>query len=105
MTSQETLVWTSPSQTSADLDTWNLTCVDLPDQTTLRAKFTATRSEQTVYGVDMAIDDVRLNPARCDGRLIKAFITQLFIYGVVVYVLLSHESLNYCPELLPRLLF
>ena len=80
MTSQETVVWTSPMQTDASLDTWNLTCVDLPDQTTLRAKFTATRSEQTIYGVDMAIDDVRLNPARCDGRLIKTVITQPPIY-------------------------
>ncbi|XP_052762576.1 uncharacterized protein LOC128205159 isoform X5 [Mya arenaria] len=47
-------------------DRWLRACVDLPPLAKVRAWFTALRTEQTIYGVDMAIDDVKLNNYKCD---------------------------------------
>ncbi|XP_060565192.1 uncharacterized protein LOC132724366 isoform X3 [Ruditapes philippinarum] len=46
-------------------DEWRPVCVDLPDNAKIRLWFTVIRNETTIYGVDMAIDDVRLNTYTC----------------------------------------
>jgi hypothetical protein len=48
-------------------DEWRPVCVDLPDNAKIRLWFTVIRNETTIYGVDMAIDDVRLNTYTCLG--------------------------------------
>ena len=59
----ETNMWTSDLTL---IDWWQLACVDIPVQTSLRAIFQVTRSaNETSYGADMAIDDVKLNPGSC----------------------------------------
>ena len=62
-TGTETVMWTSNLNL---IDWWQLTCVELPDQVSLRAIFKVTRdANETSYGADMAIDDVQLNPGSC----------------------------------------
>ena len=50
-------------------DEWRPICKDLPDNSKIRLWFTVIRNETTIYGVDMAIDDVRLNKYKCSGRI------------------------------------
>lgn len=66
-TSVETVRWSSDLTL---IDAWQRVCVELPDQITLRAIFKATRNETaSLYGVDMAVDDVKLNSGSCAGKL------------------------------------
>ncbi|XP_045181242.2 uncharacterized protein LOC123540352 isoform X3 [Mercenaria mercenaria] len=62
-TQTNTVVW--QARVSDLKDEWRDVCVDLPNYAKLRLWFTVIRNESTIYGVDMAIDDVKLNSDTC----------------------------------------
>lgn len=49
------------------MDKWRRVCYDLPAGRQLRVWFTSIRNETTTYGVDICVDDVRLNSYLCAG--------------------------------------
>ncbi|XP_052249271.1 uncharacterized protein LOC127857034 [Dreissena polymorpha] len=63
-TRKEVLNWTSdPLELH---DAWLRQCINVPDFRSLRLWVTALRTESTIFGVDMAVDDIRLNNYRCE---------------------------------------
>ena len=88
---------------SLNEDTWLPGCLGLPSNRTLRILFTSVHTEESVFGVDVAVDDVSLSNQTCSGRTIINITrschngpTLNSTYSTPVFFLWTSFSILYC---------